>query len=121
GFRMPHLNADSYVIQTGAIESGDQERQWRPQLVRSGLPWRYEGILHEFLSCTAEPDGGRVLPHERSQKRLPGARIRMENNGAGSRNPGSGHYRQEAGLLERALATETDPFLVARYKFYLAQ
>jgi len=33
----------------------------------------------------------------------------------------SWHYRQEAGLLERALATETDPFLVARYKFYLAQ
>jgi hypothetical protein len=45
----------------------------------------------------------------------------MGNNGAGPRNPGSGHYRQEAGLLERALADETDPFLVARYKFYLAQ
>jgi hypothetical protein len=34
---------------------------------------------------------------------------------------GSEHYRQEAGLIERALATETDPFLAARYKFYLAQ
>jgi hypothetical protein len=45
----------------------------------------------------------------------------MGNNGAGPRNSGSGHYRQEAGLLERTLATETDPFLVARYKFYLAQ
>jgi hypothetical protein len=45
----------------------------------------------------------------------------MGNNGAGPRNPGSGHYRREAGLLERTLATETDPFLVARYKFCLAQ
>jgi len=88
--------------------------------VRSALPWRYEGVLHEFLSCAAQPDGGRVLPHERSQKRLPGVRLRAEN-GSQRRNPGSEHYRREAGLIERALAAETDPFLVARYKFYLAQ
>jgi glycosyltransferase involved in cell wall biosynthesis len=116
GFRMPHLNADSYVIETG-----EHERLWRPQIVRNGLPWRYEGVLHEFLSCGAEPEGGRVMPHERSQKRLPGARIHVGNGSARRRNPGSEHYRQEAGLLERALATETDPFLFARYKFYLAQ
>ncbi len=116
GFRLPHLNADSYTIETG-----EPERHWRPQLVRNGLPWRYDGVLHEFLSCRTEPEGGRVLPPQRSQKRLPGARIRTASNGAGPRNLGSGHYRQEADLLERALATETDPFLVARYKFYLAQ
>ncbi len=98
-----------------------QERLWKPQLVRNALPWCYEGVLHEFLSCSAEADGARVLHYERSQKRLPGVRIRMGNNGARPGNPGSGHYRQEAGLLERALATETDPFLLARYKFYLAQ
>jgi glycosyltransferase involved in cell wall biosynthesis len=116
GFRRPHLNAASYVIETG-----EHERLWRPQIVRNGLPWRYEGVLHEFLSCGAEPEGGRVMPHERSQKRLPGARIRLGNDSARRRNPGSEHYRQKVGLLERALATETDPFLVARYKFYLAQ
>src|SRR5271155_2913551 len=116
GFRMPYLHADSYTIETG-----EHGHHWRPQLLRNGLPWRYEGVLHEFLSCSTEAGGGRVLPTQRSQKRLPGARIRTGNNGAGPRNPGSGHYRQEAGLLERALATEADPFLVARYKFYLAQ
>ena len=84
-------------------------------------PWRYEGVLHEFLSCGAEPEGGRVMPRERSQKQLPGARIHVGNDSARRRNRGSEHYRQEADLLERALATETDPFLVARYKFYLAQ
>ena len=116
GFRMPHLNADSCVIDTG-----EQERLWRPQIVRSGLPWRYEGVLHEFLSCRAEPEGGRIMPHERSQKRLPGARIHLGNDSARRRNRGSAHYRREAGLLQRELATETDPFLAARYKFYLAQ
>ena len=49
------------------------------------------------------------------------ARASTGNNSARRRNRGSEHYRQEADLLERALATETDPFLVARYKFYLAQ
>ena len=116
GFRMPHLNADTYVIETG-----EQERLWRPQIVRNGLPWRYERVLHEFLSCTAEPEGGRVMPHQRSQKRLPGARIHVGDDSARRRNRGSEHYRQEADLLERALATATDPFLVARYKFYQAQ
>jgi glycosyltransferase involved in cell wall biosynthesis len=115
GFRMPHLHADSYMIETG-----DGQRPSSPQLVRSALPWRYEGVLHEFLSCAAQPDGGRVLPHERSQKRLPGVRLRAES-GAQRHNPGSEHYRREADSLERALATETDPFLVARYKFYLAR
>ena len=47
-------------------------------------------------------------------------RLRAEN-GAQRRNQGSEHYRREADSLERALATERDPFLVARYKFYLAQ
>jgi glycosyltransferase involved in cell wall biosynthesis len=116
GFRMPHLHADSYVI-----ENGDAHRPSSPQLVRSALPWRYEGVLHEFLSCPTEPDGARVLPHERSQKRLPGARLRAGEDGAQQPNPGSGHYRREVALLEQALAAETDPFLVARYKFYLAQ
>ena len=23
----------------------------RPQLMRSALPWRYEGVLHEYLTC----------------------------------------------------------------------
>jgi hypothetical protein len=89
--------------------------------VRNALPWRYEGVVHEFLSLGGGPDGSRVLPNERRQKRLPGARMRACNDGARRRNPGSEHYRREAGVLERALATETDPFLLARYKFYLAQ
>jgi tetratricopeptide (TPR) repeat protein len=41
--------------------------------------------------------------------------------GPQQRNPGSGHYRHEADLLEQALAVETGRFLVARYQFYLAQ
>jgi glycosyltransferase involved in cell wall biosynthesis len=117
GFKMPHLKADSYTV-----EIRNQERRlWRPQLVRNTLPWRYEGVLHEFLSYASEPDKRRIFPEENSQKRLPGVRIRMSEEGARRRSSASVRYRRDATVLECALATETDPFLVARYKFYLAQ
>lgn len=115
GFKMPYLNADSYMVEIRNLE----RRYWRPQLVRNALPWRYEGVLHEFLSTSAA--GQRVLPSERSQKRLAGVRIRMSQEGARRRTGDAGRYRADAAVLEEALRTETDPFLVARYTFYLAQ
>src|SRR5439155_19966470 len=33
----------------------------------------------------------------------------------------SDKYRRDAELLEKALSYETDPFLISRYTFYLAQ
>ena len=63
GFKMPYLKADSYTLEVRHQEL----RHWRPQLVLNALPWRYEGVLHEFLSCQAGPDS-RSFPEERSQK-----------------------------------------------------
>ncbi|WP_053078776.1 FkbM family methyltransferase, partial [Methylobacterium tarhaniae] len=39
----------------------------------------------------------------------------------GARRRDGETYRRDAAILEAALATETDPFLVARYTFYLGQ
>ena len=47
GFKMPHLKADFYTLEIRHKEL----RYWRTQLVRNALPWRYEGVLHEFWSC----------------------------------------------------------------------
>lgn len=115
GFKMPNLSADSYWLEILHKE----KHYWRPQLVRNALPWRYEGVLHEFLSV----DGGgrRVLPTERSHKRLNGLKIRMSEEGARRRTEESVRYGRDAKVLEAALAVETDPFLVARYTFYLGQ
>jgi glycosyltransferase involved in cell wall biosynthesis len=117
GFRMPFLKRDSYAVE---IWNGEHH-YWRPQLVRNSVAWRYEGVLHEFLSCASGPDNGRVLPHERSHKRLPGPRIRITEDGVRREFSANERYRDDAAVLERAAATETDPFLVARYKFQLAQ
>jgi len=117
GFKMPRLKADSYTLEIRHKEL----RYWRTQLVRNALPWRYEGVLHEFLSCPVGPDNRRTFPEERSQQRLPGVRIRMSEEGARRQISESERYRRDAAVLESALATETDPFLISRYTFYLAQ
>ena len=116
GYEPPFLSADSYEVEFRHKEL----RYSRTQLFRNSLPWRFEGVLHEFPSYEG-PDNRRVLPEERSHKWLPGARIRMTEDGARRQVAASGRYRRDAELLERALATETDPFLTARYKFYYAQ
>ena len=61
GFGLAFLNADSYAVE---IWNKDR-RYWRPQLLRSSLPWRYEGVLHEFLSC------GRDKKNRKSPSREP--------------------------------------------------
>jgi glycosyltransferase involved in cell wall biosynthesis len=102
---LPALSADSYMLE---ITNASIVYQ-RMQLVRSALAWRYEGVLHEFLAC----DG--VGPSEQ----LFGIRMRCNHDGARRKDPQT--YRRDAAVLETALHTESNPFLLARYRFYLAQ
>ena len=99
------LTANSYMVtinDTGYVYQ-------RPQLMRSALPWRYEGVLHEYLTCDE------AAPPEE----LPGIEIRLNQDGARRKDPGT--YQRDAAVLEAALDTETNPFLLARYRFYVAQ
>jgi LPS sulfotransferase NodH/glycosyltransferase involved in cell wall biosynthesis len=117
GFRAPVLKDDSITVEVqnkGILFT-------RPQLLKSVLPWRYEGVLHEFLTCGVDRKGQRVLAQQRSQKRLLGARIIMNYDGARRSLSIEEYSRQDAAVLQSALVTETDPFLVARYTFYLGQ
>jgi glycosyltransferase involved in cell wall biosynthesis len=102
---LPELSADSYMIEIG--DTGTVYR--RMQLVRSAQAWRYEGVLHEYLTCDGAGPSGE----------LPGIRMRRNHDGARRRDPAT--YRRDAAVLEAALKTETNPFLLARYRFYLAQ
>lgn len=78
----------------------------RVALVSNDLPWRWQGVLHEFLDC-----GESVL-----QPRLPGLRVIVSSDGARSADPEK--YRRDAETLEQALKAEPDN---PRYTFYLAQ
>jgi Glycosyl transferase family 2 len=105
GTTLPMLTEDSY-----SIDIADTSLSYsRTQLVRSALPWRYEGVLHEFLTCAQAQGIGHL------------SQIRMLRNHDGARRRDPATYRRDAEILETALQTETSPFLIARYRFYLAQ
>ena len=104
GFVMPALAADCYLFD---IRHGHLAYT-RPQLVRNTLPWRYEGILHEFLTCPGSGSQGRLA-----------LTVRCGNDGARRTNPEA--LLKDAALLETARETESDPAMRARYQFYLAQ
>lgn len=99
---VPPLEKDLYFVLlelTGVTYRG-------AQLAADRLPWRYVGVLHEYLWC----------PEEHTEALLEGARILNLGDGARSRDPLK--YRRDALVLERALLDEPQN---ERYVFYLAQ
>jgi glycosyltransferase involved in cell wall biosynthesis len=104
GYRRPELTGDAYVLQL----EHDNLRYTRLCLVASRKPWRWVGVLHEYLDC-GEPIAP-VLLH--------GPVIRFGGDGARSQQDLRVKYAADAKLLEAALKEEPDN---ARYVFYLAQ
>ena len=82
----------------------------RPQLFSNRLPFSFKGVLHEYLE---------VPPGDLKRETLTGFAVRASTGGARSENPRK--YQDDAAVLEGALATETNAFLISRYTFYLAQ
>jgi glycosyltransferase involved in cell wall biosynthesis len=101
---LPPLELDSYLFQISLPPIVYQRRQ----LVRSALPWRYVGVLHEFITCE----------EARTEGELPFV-IHINSDGARRCSPET--YRRDAETLQAAFAAEKDPMLRSRYAFYLAQ
>ena len=99
------LSADLYDIKT---VMGDTAYH-RPQLCANRKPFHYKAVLHEYLECS-EPF---------TRQNAEGFFNRPIQDSARNKNPRK--YLDDAAILEAALTTETDPFLVSRYTFYLAQ
>jgi tetratricopeptide (TPR) repeat protein len=98
------LDRDCYNIE---MRRGDSHYT-RPQIFRNSWPFRYKGVLHEYVELGDRSTGDAV-----------GLHILSTTDGARGRNPRK--YLDDASVLERALATETDPFLRSRYTYYLGQ
>lgn len=75
-------------------------RYWRRQVFRAALPWRYEGVVHEYPT----------LDQDVTELRLPDARIIATASGR--------DYLEDARLLEEYLAYHPGD---TRTAFYLAQ
>ena len=102
-FQSTELTADSYAL---AVHYGGV-RFVRQQLFRSVLPWRFEGVVHEYAHCD----------QAKTTASLEGLRyICSFGQGARSREPQK--YLGDAQLLESALKLEPEN---TRHVFYLAQ
>lgn len=77
-----------------------------PILLADRIPWRYEGVLHEYVTAD--------IPH--SFAPLAGPWVEVFHEGARSRDPTT--YAKDAALLAAALAREPGN---TRYAFYYAQ
>jgi hypothetical protein len=75
-------------------------------LVANRLPWRYEGVVHEYVTT----DQPHKIVH------LDGPSIDRRHEGARSRDPDT--FRKDAALLQSELAKDPQN---TRYAFYLAQ
>ena len=104
GYVRPPLTADAYALYLDHAGL----RYTRLCLVSSRRPWRWVGVLHEYLDC-GEPMPGVLLR---------GPTLAFGGDGARSQQDMRAKYAADAMLLEAALRQEPDN---ARYVFYLAQ
>ena len=81
----------------------------RPQLFSNRIEFCYKGVLHEYLDSAAIP----------SRDTAKGFYNHPVQDSARGQNPKK--FQDDAAVLENVLRTETDPFLISRYTFYLAQ
>lgn len=101
---LPELNADAYSL---PMRRGRLEYR-NILLIRSSLPWRYDGVTHEYVICeSAAPavplDTLLVLDHDDGGRRPAGTQPRWE---------------WDARVLEEELIREPNN---TRYVFYLAR
>ena len=103
GARFPKLETDSVTVDINYSPI----RYARPQLVSNKLPWRYRGVVHEFLDAQ----------DARTQGHMQGITIRVGSDGARRKDPGV--FKRDVESIKKALETETDSLLLSRYQFYL--
>jgi len=112
-FKLPenHLfNAEMYNLKFG----GDSVAYVRPLLINNCLEWKFNGVLHEFLTCTSKKVEGITL----------NGNYYIESGRKGSRSKDPDKYKKDAEILKKAYYTDLqkpDKGLSNRYAFYCAQ
>ena len=105
GFSFPDPMPDALMVRHEV--AGSYVSFLLPQVVRSALPWRWHGVVHEYLACD----------QDHSSDVAQGLCTRGFFDGARNRDPRA-TYLADARLLEEAHADNPDD---PRAAFYLAQ
>ncbi len=103
-FAWPELAAPGYLLEIIFAEL----RYRRIALAKLDAGWKWEGVLHEVLTS----------PQLASAQPLDGIRIRVNTDGARSRQTQEAKFSKDADVLRLALEKEPGN---TRYAFYLAQ
>ena len=119
--RLPSpLDHDGYSLR---VKRGDFT-WWRNQVFKTGIGWRYEGVLHEYAACPDKQNEGTLrcdrLMNSRDyylDARTLGARNKKGVDGKEDLDAVE-KYSKDADVLVEALKEEPNN---ARYQFYLAQ
>ena len=82
----------------------------RDNILKNSLPYYYKGIIHEFLECKAPAQNQAILKGVFN--------VPIQDS---ARNEDPEKIRKDAERLEEIIKTETDPYMLARYTFYLGQ
>ena len=101
------LTADSYRLLVRFAEL----TYYRPHIFRLSKPFRYVGVLHEYLTCD-EPF---------TEETLEGATYRVFPEGARGKAGALQKFMRDAEVLRAALANNAEREQHPRYMFYLAQ
>jgi len=110
-FKYPNgknMTADAYAIKCGR----DNCVWWRNQIFKTGIGWKYVGVLHEYAHCE-KPN--LIQTKIEGDYFLEARTLGQERNG--NVTPVE-KYSKDAELLLEALKTEPNN---SRYQFYLAQ
>jgi glycosyltransferase involved in cell wall biosynthesis len=103
-YTRPLLDGDAYALQ---VNYGELSYA-RVCAIASKLPWRWVGVLHEYLDCG----------HAVNSPVIEGPSVHVHSDGARSQQDFTIKYASDAKVLETALRDEPGN---ARYRFYLAQ
>ena len=111
-FKLPSpLDLDRYSCKFGY---GSDFTWYRPVILNNRIRWKYFGVLHEYVDCI-EPNYSPKSTYLQGDYYIEARTI------GGDRNKDDKKYEKDALLLEKALETETDVGLKARYAFYCGQ
>ena len=108
-FEFPeNMTHDSYSLRIGR----EDFVWWRTQIFKTGIKWKYVGVLHEYAECETKnpPETDRIFGDYHISARTEGAR----NVGITTQEK----YTRDAEDLVKAIADEPEN---SRYYFYLAQ
>jgi len=80
-------------------------------IINANFDWEWKGVLHEYLECKNN--------NQMITNRLGNIYFNHLADGGG-RDKGPNLWKRDADILLKGLVEETDPYLIRRYTYYLA-